>query len=252
FHCFTLLSMQTADDQKRMIALGIAAEKVVHFGNLKYEMPGKPLLAIGFDQPVYQSGGQPIIWVCGSTHSGEEELLLAAFKELALDEGLKERLLLILAPRDISRGKELVQMAQDLGLEAGTRSKDIALDTTTKVIILDTLGELAACYSLARLAFIGGSLVPQGGHNPIEAAVRGVPILFGHHMEDFSEIAQDLIMCGGAKTVSTKKLARTASAILFQDDLHRTMAKAARTLVEEQQGGVQQHVQAIKHLLQKR
>ncbi len=239
FDCFSLLSMQTAQDREKMLALGIPAERVVCFGNLKYDLPTQQAapsdLAAENEQPV---------WVCGSTHPGEEELIFAAFKKITVGAYLR----LIIAPRKIERGIELVKLARSFGLNAVLRSSGEA-GTASSVLILDTIGELAACYGLARLAFIGGSLVDEGGHNPIEAAAQGVPVLFGPHTEDFAEIACDLVDCGGAKTVTAETLAETAAAILSDDTLHKVMSGSAMRLVEQQRGGVEQHVQAVSGML---
>lgn len=238
FRCFSLLSMQTAQDRDKMLALGIPAERLVCFGNLKYDLPASR--AAAFALPAFSSG---TVWVCGSTHPGEEELIFAAFKKLA---GASLRL--IIAPRKIERGGELLKLARSFGLSATLRSSGDS-GAESCVLILDTIGELAGCYSLARLAFIGGSLVDEGGHNPIEAAAQGVPVLFGQHMEDFAEIAHDLTDCGGAKVVTAETLAETAAAILSNDALHTAMSGAARGLVERQRGGVERHVQAVRQLL---
>jgi 3-deoxy-D-manno-octulosonic-acid transferase len=218
FRCFALLSMQTTGDADKMISLGIDSEKVITLGNLKYDMATKKGSGKGIDRAALAIGEDLTIWVCGSTHPGEEDFIFSAFKELAEDNGL----FLILAPRDISRGSELVNLAGQFGLEARTRT---SRSTGGNVLILDTIGELASCYTIARLAFVGGSLVAQGGHNPIEPAAYGVPVLFGSHMEDFMEIAHDLVACGGAE--------------------------AAGTLVRQHRGGVANHLQAIHRLLQK-
>ncbi|MBW2328841.1 MAG: 3-deoxy-D-manno-octulosonic acid transferase [Deltaproteobacteria bacterium] len=244
FRCFDLLSMQTTADANKMIDLGIDPEKVIALGNLKYDMATKNGAGTRVDRVAMAIDEDLTIWVCGSTHPGEENFLFAAFKELTEDNNS----FLILAPRDISRGSELVGLARQFGLEARTRTSRA---TGGKVLILDTIGELASCYGIARLAFVGGSLVAQGGHNPIEPAAYRVPVLFGSHMEDFTEIAHDLVACGGAETVTAQSLATIASGILKSDDVHAVMAEAAMGLVEQHRGGVANHLQAIHRLLRK-
>ncbi len=244
FRCFDLLSMQTTGDADKMIDLGIDPEKVITFGNLKYDMATKNGAGTRVDRAALAIDEDLTIWVCGSTHPGEEDFLFSAFKELAEDNNL----FLILAPRDISRGNELVGLARQFGLAARTRKSRA---TGGNVLILDTIGELASCYGIGRLAFVGGSLVGQGGHNPIEPAAYGVPVLFGSHMEDFMEIAHDLVACGGAETVTAQSLATIASDILKSDNVHAAMAESARALVEQHRGGLANHLQAIHRLLQK-
>jgi len=242
FRCFSLLSMQTKADSTKMIDLGIAPAKVITLGNLKYDMdigtanslqPGRKALGIADQSPIF---------ICGSTHPGEEEILFAAFAKLTQHH----HLFCILAPRDISRGKELVELAASFSLKAFTRS---GKSTEGTVLILDTLGELASCYRLARLAFVGGSLVSQGGHNPIEPAMYGVPVLFGPHMEDFAEIARDLLQSGGAKRITSTTLTETASAILTNRQIHESMAENGRHLVRQHRGTMTRHVQKIQQLL---
>uniref|UniRef100_UPI004056202D 3-deoxy-D-manno-octulosonic acid transferase n=1 Tax=Candidatus Electronema sp. TaxID=2698783 RepID=UPI004056202D len=244
FSCFSLLSMQTAQDRDKMLALGIPAERIVCFGNLKYDLPARqaapPDLAAAHDP-------RPV-WVCGSTHPGEEELIFAAFQKIVGENPCVRPLRLIIAPRKIERGEELLRLSRSFGLNAVLRSSD-DVGAESCVLILNTIGELAGCYSLARLAFIGGSLVDEGGHNPIEAAAQGVPVLFGPHTEDFVEIARDLVDCGGAKVVTAETLAETAATILSDDALHTAMSGAALDLVERQRGGVERHVQAVRQLL---
>lgn len=242
FRRFSLLSMQTAQERDKMLALGIPAERLACFGNLKYDLPAVSPDACSL--PEFSSG---CVWVCGSTHSGEEELIFAAFQKIAETNLCIRPLRLILAPRKIERGGELLKLARSFGLKAALRSGDAGAESC--VLILDTIGELAACYGLARLALIGGSLVDEGGHNPIEAAAQAVPVLFGPHMEDFAEIARDLTACGGAKMVTAETLAETAAAILSDDGLHQAMSGAARDLVERQRGGVERHVQAVRQML---
>jgi len=244
FRCFNLLSMQTTGDADKMINLGIAPEKVITLGNLKYDMDTATGKGTIQDRSSLAVAEKKLILVCGSTHPGEEEILLTAFKELAG----KIDLFLILAPRDISRGRELADLARRVGLEACTRQSGA---TAGNVLILDTIGELASCYSLARLAFVGGSLVARGGHNPIEPAACGVPVLFGSHMEDFAEIARDLVACGGAETVTIESFATVASGILQRDEVHAAMAGKAWELVKRHRGGTGRHLRAIHQLLGK-
>ena len=243
FDCFTLLSMQTTEDREKMINLGISPEKIMTLGNLKYDMATDQTGPTHINRTALDIDATAKIWVCGSTHPGEEEILFAAFQQLATDT----RLFLILAPRDTGRVAELLALARRFNLDAHTRTSRA---NGGNVLILDTIGELSFCYDLARLAFVGGSLVACGGHNPIEPAACGVPVLFGSHMQDFSEIARELRNCGGAKTVTRETLVQTAADILTNDKSHAAMAQAGKALVARHRGGVARHIQAIQRLLQ--
>lgn len=255
FCSFDLLAMQTQEDCRKMIKLGVPADRVIALGNLKYDMEypsvqeaTHPLSPLSF---LTEKGNQ-LVWVCGSTHLGEEKIIFSAVAQfLAKKEQQKvtqelEELVLVLAPRDIHRGQELVELAGRFGLQVGLRSRN---ETEGRVLILDTLGELASCYAQADLAFVGGSLVPQGGHNPIEPALHGVPVLFGPFMEDFAEIAHDLLECAGGKTVTADSLATTLASLLVDQQTRTLMGQAAHALVQRHRGGVQRHVEAIKDLL---
>jgi 3-deoxy-D-manno-octulosonic-acid transferase len=244
FQCFTLLTMQTQEDRDKLLALGIPAARLAVLGNLKYEIPSQQKAPVDL-KAAYQGRW---VWVCGSTHPGEEELLFTVFKEIR-QQGIE--LSLLLAPRQITRSKQLLQMARQLGLAAELRSS-FNSKAISNVLIADSIGELAACYGLARLAFIGGSLVDQGGHNPIEAAVQGIPVLFGPHMEDFSEIAQALLASGGGEQVTAATLREQITALLTEPQHHARMSQAARNLVAEQQGSLQGHVRHIKTFLEMR
>ncbi len=243
FQCFSLLSMQTAADGDKMIQLGINADKVITLGNLKYDLDTTGSAAPQITRASLGIADHHTIWVCGSTHTGEEEILCTAFARLVTDTDL----FLILAPRDIGRADEICNLAGKHGLHPRLRTDD--RNKGGNVLILNTLGELASCYNLAHLAFVGGSLVARGGHNPIEPAAYSVPVLFGPHMEDFSEIAHDLVACGGAQSVTAGTLLQAASTILADSNKHAAMAGSAGELVRLHRGGMDKHLQAIKQLL---
>jgi len=247
FSSFALLAMQTEDDAAQLRTLGVPARHLLTLGNLKYAQdaaPDRPAATrLSREELKLPADGQT--WVCGSTHAGEEELLLPAFASLSADH---PRLCLILAPRDPQRAPELVHLAHQFGLATIRRSRP--QDSPARVLILDTLGELAACYHLARVAFIGGSLVTGGGHNPLEASRHGVPVLFGPHMEDFAEIARDLIHCGGAMVVSTpEEISAAVRRILEDHDAHAAMRTSAIELVTREAGVVDRHLDALTGLL---
>ncbi|HDK43733.1 MAG TPA: glycosyltransferase, partial [Desulfobacteraceae bacterium] len=245
------LSMQTAEGAAQMRQLGLSGPRILSLGNLKYDtVPAAPETEDRQEarrQTAPNIIGDSIIWICGSTHRGEEEIILDAYAELKT--GI-DRLALIIAPRDIGRSREIMHLAETRGLRAGRRTA--TSERPGRLLILDTIGELASFYRLARVAFIGGSLVARGGHNPLEAAAHGVPVLFGPHMEDFREIARDLVQCGGAITVSSEAdLTRAVQRILGDDRVRASMAKAAAGLVAANAGVVARHLQEIESLLGK-
>ncbi len=247
FCSFRHLCMQTETDRANMIDLGVPDERVHTLGNLKFDTP----LITGSLQP--QSAQEPpialpdnsLLLIAGSTHKGEEEIVLSVFVRL---QATYPNLFLIIAPRDVNRGKEIQELAAAKGITGACRSE--GNKCSQRLLILDTIGELANCYRFADIAFIGGSLPPMGGHNPIEPAVMGAPVLFGPHMEDFAEISQDLLTAGGAQRVGGEEsLLQAASIWLADARLRKEAGLAALGCVEKQQGVIERHLQLIQTLL---
>lgn len=182
--------VQSADDARRLRELGVEEERIVVTGNLKYDTPEPPPLPALEARLREIARGRPLL-VAGSTMPGEEELVLKAFSRVA------GRALLVLAPRHVERSDEVERLCRDRGLAWLRRSgldraaPPAADERAPDVVVLDTLGELAALYRLAAGAFVGGTLVPTGGHNPLEAARWGVPVAVGPSMENFREMAAD-------------------------------------------------------------
>lgn len=247
FGSFSLLAMQTESDAEQVRRLGAPADRVAILGNLKYDTAALPAADTGRapDRSRLRLAADSIVWVCGSTHEGEEETVLKAFSRLQSEF---PSLALIVAPRNPERGRDILALAGTTGLQARCRSAPG--NGTTRLLILDTIGELAECYRLARVAFIGGSLVARGGHNPLEAAAYGVPTLFGPHMDDFQEIARDLLHAGGGKTIHTvDEMTAAVRALLADPDLHRNMSNAAADLIKRGRGVVDHHIDAALGLL---
>ena len=247
FKCFTRLSMQTKQDAEALQDMGLANEKVITLGNLKYDssLPESPLHNKKISrQELGFSDNTPLL-ICGSTHKGEEEIIFKAFKEIKKQS---PELCLLLAPRDINRADEIEGLAQKYELQIKRRSKESK--KSADILLLDTLGELAFCYGLADIALIGGSLVPTGGHNPLEAATFGIPILFGPHMEDFAEISRDLVTADGALIVtSSDELAKATLSLLNTPAQSIKMGDAAKKIIIKNKGVVQRHLEVIDQLL---
>lgn len=251
FALFDLLSMQTAADADNMKALGVPERKVYTLGNLKFDTsqyrtkestPSRSAmrLALGF------SDASPL-WICGSTHPGEERIVLEVLQGLRMDF---PDLQLLLAPRKIERAGEVTTLVASMGLTCRKRSVKENGIQAAGILILDTLGELAHLYPMADCAFIGGSLVDARGHNPLEAAAYAVPVFFGPHMEDFAEIAQGLCQSGGAQQIDSAEMLYLALHRLLADpDQGKEMACAAQNFVLQHQGVVQAHIKALENLL---
>lgn len=241
FRSFAALSMQTSADRENLIALGIPEDRIFTLGNLKFDTP-----TLVEKNPGQVDKPPGLCLVAGSTHRGEEEILLAAYTRLKRD---RQTLSLVIAPRDISRRTEIGRLAESLGLAAVCRSQGTT-SPRPDLLILDTIGELAAYYRSCDIAFVGGSLVDQGGHNPIEPAVMGLPVLFGPHMEDFAEIAEDLLAAGGALRVHNGDSLFLTLERLFDDPaFRRTTGKAAAVYIKDKQGVVTRHLALIRKFL---
>ena len=246
FNSFRALAMQTEQDAISMRQLGVDPARLAVLGNLKYDaaLSGSGAKA-GLDRAALQIPEQALVWVAGSTHRGEEEIIFSAFQKLVQSCA---NLFLVVAPRNVERGAEIAAMAAQRGLSACRRSVDGAGGGS--VLILDTLGELASVYALCDVAFIGGSLVPQRGHNPLEPAVHGKPVLFGPCMEDFAEISRDLLAVGGARLVRDGGELCAGLALLLDDPAERERAgRQAQELVASRRGVTAAHIGLIRDIL---
>ncbi|HIQ38375.1 MAG TPA: hypothetical protein EYH36_10360, partial [Desulfocapsa sulfexigens] len=244
FANFQTLSVQNEKDKDNLISLGIDHRQIETLGNLKYDTilyssstKNQPL---SFALPEHTK-----LFVAGSTHDGEEEIILQSYKQL---KETYPGLYLVIAPRNILRGKAIQSIAADMDLQANCRSRINA--GGKDLFILDTIGELNITYSHADYAFVGGSLVKQGGHNPIEPAVFAVPVLYGPHMDDFLEISEQLITAGGAiKVQNRNELTAVLEQLLTDDSYNQKTGNAAQKFIHSQQGVIKRHLQLIKCML---
>jgi 3-deoxy-D-manno-octulosonic-acid transferase len=245
FNKFDFLCMQTAAAAAAMRQLGVAHDKVRTLGNLKCVAPESAEPPDPRATPALSGrASEQLLILCGSTHPGEEELLLSCGQTLARRHNIH----LALAPRRIERSGELLRLASQFGLSATLLTQHST--SGTAVTIIDTIGDLAALYRLADIAFIGGSLVPQGGHNPVEAAREGCPVLFGPHMEDFAEISDELLACQAAFQVRDEKtLLTTLEQLILVPDLRRTAGQRAQEYTRHQGNVIDSHLALIRELL---
>lgn len=241
FLSFRHLCMQTETDRVNMIDLEIPEDRVHTLGNLKFDTPLVTRSTTSQEPPI-ELPDDSLLLIAGSTHKGEEEIILSAYVRL---RATFPNLFLIIAPRDISRGKEIQGLAMAKCITSTCRSE--SRQSSQRLLIMDTIGELAGCYRFADIAFVGGSLMRLGGHNPIEPAAMGAPVLFGPHMEDFAEVSQDLLTAGGALRVGGEEsLFQTTSTWLADSRLRKEAGLAALRCVEKQQGVIERHLQLIQ------
>jgi len=234
-----LACMQTGPDAERAVAIGMAPERVVVTGNMKFDAPVPP--EAPFDpRGLFKLPARTPILVAGSTSRGEEEAVLEAAE--------KTGVFTILAPRHPDRFEEVAALMTRRGLPHVRRSGTVTGDGagTPRALLLDTVGELAGCYRAADLAFVGGSLVPRGGQNMIEPAACGVPVLFGPHTRNFAAIARALIDMGAGFRVDGAASLASAIRRLLDDEPSRLRAgRAGAGLVEENRGATDETIRRI-------
>ncbi|MFA6013870.1 MAG: lipid IV(A) 3-deoxy-D-manno-octulosonic acid transferase [Gallionellaceae bacterium] len=238
-HELTSIAAQTREDAARLQTLG--APSVSIMGNLKFDIvPPAAMLELG-KQLREQLGNYRNIFLAASTREGEEALLLDELKNLAIPN-----LLTIIVPRHPQRFDEVATLIQQAGFSYQRRSQNIEVSADTKIILGDSMGEMFAYYTACDIAFIGGSLLPFGAQNLIEACAVGKPVLIGPHTYNFSQAAEQAIACGAAKRVHNAFELCSVLAELFSDEAGRNlMAQAGLHFVEENQGATHIALQQI-------
>jgi 3-deoxy-D-manno-octulosonic-acid transferase len=239
----SLLVMQSEADAKRARMLGAPAARVRVCGNMKYDLsaPSHEKLQ-ELDAGLSLSSHSRLI-VAGSTAPGEEEILLRALARVRKEPGLEDARLLI-APRHPERFDEVAALIEKNGFTLARRSK--ARPEESDVILLDTVGELACAYSFAAAVFIGGSLVPRGGHNIIEPALFAKPIITGPHTENFRQIVSDFARARAVVEVSESGLAQEIIRLLADRESARAMGERARAILAGNQGATRCAMAALK------
>ena len=239
---------QSTTDAERLLALGCLSDRVTVAGNLKFDVR----VAVQADatrQLKARAGGLRLI-VAGSTLEGEEAVLLQAWpKLLAADP----QLVMVLAARHPERFASVASLLEKSGIPWVRRSDWSdgvqAPLRPGEIVLLDTIGELASIYSLASVAFVGGSLVPAGGHNPLEPAQFGVPIVMGPHFANFAAITDDLRSQNAVRIATIEELAATLIHLLCDRPAAEAMGTRAWEVFHRQAGATDRCVAAIRELL---
>lgn len=228
---------QTEEDAQRLRSLGVSPVEVC--GNLKFDVPlPEEMQALG--QQWREAIGTRPVWLAASTREGEEERVLDAWQGINVPKAL-----LVLVPRHPQRFDEVAALLHRRGLPAVRRSQALP-DGETRVWLGDSMGEMVAYYTLADVAFIGGSLLPLGGQNLIEAAACGCPILVGPHTFNFEQATEDALGCGAAQRVANAdELANAAKLLLASPGQREQMRRAALDFAAAHRGATERTMQLI-------
>jgi 3-deoxy-D-manno-octulosonic-acid transferase len=241
------IGAQSVDEAARFVEIGAPSERVEVTGNVKYDLPVPKVPETELRRRFGLPEGRPV-FVAGSTGRGEDGAVLDAF--LAARTGSPD-LWLVIAPRHPERRDEVEREAQARGLRLHRLSSERNREASgADGLLVDRVGELAALYALATVAFVGGSLVPIGGHNLLEPAAAKVPVLFGPHVDHVANDASALLRAGGAAQVrSSAGLAEALSALLADGARRRAMGEKAADLVRSSRGALQRTVALIRSVL---
>ena len=243
----SVFAMQSAEDARRIIALGAPPDRVVVTGNLKTDLPAGPAEEREAWRLRLGAEAETAVWVAGSTHRGEDDVVLDVFHRL---RRRFPRLILVLAPRHPERAAEVERAIRDRDLPWVRRTELAAGARPQPVLLLDTVGELVRLYAAADLVFVGGSLVPAGGHNMLEPALQRRPVLFGPHTTNFRESAELLVAAGGARVVEDgEELERAVTALLDRPEVRHRMGEAGFGAVSARQGAVRETLELVGRVL---
>ncbi len=237
--------VQTVVDRRRLLDVGVAPEKIRTAGNLKFDHDRPPMTENEFGSWLDLLGlnNAEVLWVAGSTHPGEDTVVLEVHKRLREDF---PELKLIIAPRRIERSEGIRRSSLDSGFRTFLRTDMPRPGEPYDVLVLNTLGELERIYGIGKISFVGGSLVPIGGHNLLEPAAFERPVLFGPHTHNFEMMSQRLIEAGGGLRVQdADTLYGALKDLLLDSKKSENMGEKAGQFVEAHQGALQRILDAI-------
>jgi 3-deoxy-D-manno-octulosonic-acid transferase len=241
--------MQTEVDRERIIAIGAPQQRTTVTGNLKYDIPFRPVpdnerISL---RKQYAIPTDLVVMTAASTHPGEEEIILSAYRDLLTS---CTNLFLVLVPRHPERTAEVSALLERMKMtyrrRTGLTTADEALFQNGEVLLVDTIGEMMGLYALSDLAFVGGSLMPTGGHNLLEPASLGIPSVFGPHMSNFREIAALVLQYGaGIQIETTEELTETVRSLVTSETLRQVLGQNGLKMMRDNGGATEHHMQEI-------
>ena len=247
----TLVACQNQTDGERFKQLGLSDQQLQITGSVKFDITidsdiqtQAQALRNSWEQGLGRSAD---ILIAASTHQGEDEQILEAFKQVL---SKNENALLVLVPRHPERFNQVYQLIEEHNLPVIRHSQTSETTAETCVILGDTMGELMKLYATADAAFVGGSLVENGGHNMLEPAALGIPVLSGPSIFNFNEISQELVECGGMKLVSSPaELAAESLKILASDSVKTEMGQNSQAFIAANRGALQRTLTIVQDTL---
>lgn len=247
----SLIMAQDEVSKERYLALGYKAEKMVNTGNLKFDLEiTSELRQSVLETKTALNLNERPIWIAGSTHEGEEKLILDTHKLLLQDY---PNLVLILVPRHPERFSIVELLIEKSELNYVKRSLNQPLDSNTQVLLGDTMGEMMLLYGISNIAFVGGSLVKHGGHNPLEPIAFNIPVISGFFTYNFPEIFEKLRKVKGVVEVEStaEALFDSIELLLEQPELGQEIAQAGFEVLRENQGALKRHIDLLAPYLEK-
>ncbi len=258
FANYSALLMKSEDDAERIRMIGAPPDKIIVSGNIKYdkelvEQELREGVAQSLDEALGLTSGDGDIIVAGSTHTGEEQILIEVLRRIRLRANL-EKTRLFLVPRHPERFNAVADLAARAGFLVKRRSEDNKMATGADVMLLDTLGELATAYRFATVAFVGGTLIPHGGQSILEPAWYAKPIVIGPSMENFRQIARDFRARGAVRQIQAiesdkeaqiKELTEAFVWLLEDEERRTAMGNAAYSVFENNRGAARMTVDKI-------
>lgn len=253
FNAFSLIFVQSDLDLERYTRLGIETEKIKVAGNIKFDQPIQPFdekEVLALKEKMGLSGSAKIL-TAGSTHDPEERVLIQVFKKLQAEIS---DLVLILAPRDPARAVQVNELCRQKNFDSvlysrifqSSNGRESSAKRVENVFVIDRMGVLVKIYSICDVAFVGGSMVEQGGHNPLEPAALAKPVVFGKDMSDFDEISKLLLHSGGAEQVDSEShLFEVLKKILTDPVCRQHMGKNSFQVFDKNCGAVNKIVKEL-------
>lgn len=245
---FSKILAQSKGDAQRILSLGASSDIVSVSGNLKFDVYPRDVGRESYEGLKKSWGNLRPVVIAASTHQGEEETIL---KQLESLQKVMPDVLLLIAPRHPERFNEVCQFSEQMGWKTSRRSMETSLSKASEVIIIDTLGELNGFYSVCDYAFVGGSLVPIGGHNVLEPILAGVPVITGQYTQNSKAIIRELINYDAIQIAnSAEDIVNIIKELYQSEEKRKHQVAQALSVLEQNRGALAYHIDALESCLQ--